>query len=190
MTTRPELNLGRHLLTGLVAVALFAVMAAVFVQTPFAAADPTPDTDGFPDRTEVANVSVGDADVNATARECDGQLYAVEGDSCDEQLALVTPYTGADVEFVTQGGETFAVATIDTSVTESIGYALFNLNPFEGEGHSRAGIPTEGFFVAFMLIAVLLDAALEGALMLAKRESGGTMLTALRTDGGDDGGER
>ncbi|MEA5387555.1 proton-conducting membrane transporter [Haloarculaceae archaeon H-GB2-1] len=35
MTTRPELNLGEHLLAGLAAVALFAVMAAVFVSAGF-----------------------------------------------------------------------------------------------------------------------------------------------------------
>ena len=35
MTTRPELNLGRHLLPGLAAAALFAVIAAVVVGAPF-----------------------------------------------------------------------------------------------------------------------------------------------------------
>jgi NADH-quinone oxidoreductase subunit J len=35
VTTRPELHLGRHLLPGLAAAALFAVMAAVVVGAPF-----------------------------------------------------------------------------------------------------------------------------------------------------------
>jgi NADH-quinone oxidoreductase subunit J len=35
VTTRPELNLGRHLLPGLAAAALFAVIAAVVVGAPF-----------------------------------------------------------------------------------------------------------------------------------------------------------
>lgn len=37
MTTRPRLNLGRHLVPGLAAVALFAVMAAAFLSAEFPA---------------------------------------------------------------------------------------------------------------------------------------------------------
>lgn len=37
MTTRPRLNLGRHLVPGLAAVALFAVMAAAFLTAEFPA---------------------------------------------------------------------------------------------------------------------------------------------------------
>jgi NADH-quinone oxidoreductase subunit J len=37
MTTRPRLNLGSHLLPGLVALALFAVLAAVFLTASFSA---------------------------------------------------------------------------------------------------------------------------------------------------------
>ena len=35
MTTRPHLNLGSHLLPGIVALALFVVFAAIFLTTPF-----------------------------------------------------------------------------------------------------------------------------------------------------------
>jgi len=48
------------------------------------------------------------------------------------------------------------------SVTASIGYAMFDLPAGEIGG--------EGFLVSFILIAVVLDAALDGAVMLAKRE--------------------
>ena len=50
------------------------------------------------------------------------------------------------------------------SITRSIGYAMFNL--------PGGDIDSEGFLVAFVLIAVVLDAALDGAVMLAKREDG------------------
>ena len=62
--------------------------------------------------------------------------------------------------FLTAGFGT-AEGFADGSVTRSIGYAMFNLN--------GGGIESEGFLVAFITIAVVLDAALDGALMLAKR---------------------
>ncbi|CAI49244.1 NADH dehydrogenase-like complex subunit J2 [Natronomonas pharaonis DSM 2160] len=46
------------------------------------------------------------------------------------------------------------------SVTESIGYAMFDL--------PGGDIDSEGFLVSFILIALVLDAALDGAIMLAK----------------------
>ncbi|MCQ4334862.1 hypothetical protein KM295_15510 [Natronomonas sp. F2-12] len=48
------------------------------------------------------------------------------------------------------------------SVTASIGYAMFDL--------PGADIGGEGFLVSFVLIAVVLDAALDGAVMLAKKD--------------------
>jgi NADH-quinone oxidoreductase subunit J len=71
------------------------------------------------------------------------------------------------------------------SITASIGYAMFNL-----EG---GAFPAEGFLVAFIVIAVVLDAALDAAVMLARREEGSEAFLPLRTDGsGDDekGGDR
>lgn len=50
----------------------------------------------------------------------------------------------------------------DGSVTASIGYAMFDLPGGDIDG--------EGFLVSFILIAVVLDAALDGAIMLAKKE--------------------
>jgi NADH-quinone oxidoreductase subunit J len=124
VTTRPELKLGSHLLPGLAALALFAVMAGVFLR----ASAPTPE--GFPE--------------------------------------------GANV-------------------TASIGYAMFNLD--------LGSIPGEGFLVAFIVIAVVLDVALDGAILLAKREEDGSIVTVLADGGrrvrerlgrgtGDEEGER
>jgi len=51
------------------------------------------------------------------------------------------------------------------SVMDGIGYALFDLV-------EQSPLVTEGFLFAFLAIAVVLDAALDGALLLAKREGG------------------
>jgi NADH-quinone oxidoreductase subunit J len=64
----------------------------------------------------------------------------------------------------------------DGSITASIGYAMFGLV-------DQAAIESEGFLVAFEIIDVLLVAALVGGVMLARRESDGSVVTAL-TDGG------
>ncbi len=48
------------------------------------------------------------------------------------------------------------------SVTASIGYAMFNLPGGDIDG--------EGFLVSFIVIAIVLDAALDGAVMLAKKD--------------------
>jgi len=121
VTTKPELRLGRHLLPGLAAVALFAVMAATFLSASFGS-------------------SAG--------------------------------FGGAE------------------SITRNIGYAMFDLT-------GLLTVDSEGFLVAFIVMAVVLDAALEGAVYLAKREDGGTLRTALSideddtvaADGGRPGGE-
>ena len=112
MTTRPELKLGSHLLPGLAAVALFAVIMAVLAGAQF------PDPQGFPE--------------------------------------------GANI-------------------TASIGYAMFNIAVSAIEGQTLVG--GESFLVAFIVIAIVLDAALDGAIMLAKREEDGSLRTLL-ADGG------
>jgi NADH-quinone oxidoreductase subunit J len=63
----------------------------------------------------------------------------------------------------------------DANVTASIGYAMFNLD--------MGSVPGEGFLVAFIVIAVALDAALDGSILLATREEDGTAV-ALLADGG------
>lgn len=99
MTSRPEFADDLNFVPGLAAVALFAIMAAVFVGAGFESA-----TAGFP---------------------------------------------------------------ADVSVTASLGYVLMDLN-----GTSLAEA-TPGFLAAFIIIAVLLDAALDGAVFLADREDQG-----------------
>jgi NADH-quinone oxidoreductase subunit J len=106
MTTKPELNLGPHLLPGLAAAALFVVMAATILSASF------PEPQGF---AEGANI------------------------------------------------------------TASIGYAMFDLG--------LGDVPGESFLVAFLIIAVTLDVALDGAVHLATRE-GDTEGRTLISDGG------
>jgi NADH-quinone oxidoreductase subunit J len=60
------------------------------------------------------------------------------------------------------------------NITASIGYAMFNLDLGDVSG--------ESFLVAFLVIAITLDVALDGAVHLAKREEGETILA--------DGGRR
>jgi NADH-quinone oxidoreductase subunit J len=109
MTNKPELRLGKHLLPGLGAVALFVVFAITFLNSSF------DDAQGFP------------------------------------------------------AGE---------SITENIGLAMFDLA-------SLQTVEAEGFLVAFIVIAIALDAALEGSIMLAKREEGGEVVNPLRSEADD-----
>ncbi|RAW46550.1 hypothetical protein DQW50_03020 [Halorubrum sp. 48-1-W] len=72
------------------------------------------------------------------------------------------------------------------SIVHNVGYALFNLGEV-------ASIPSEGFLAAFLIVAVALDVAVDGAIYLARREDGGSVSAAIGealTDGGRDGGER
>ncbi|GAB3684878.1 NADH-quinone oxidoreductase subunit J [Salinarchaeum chitinilyticum] len=91
--SKSTFKVGSHMLPGLVAVALFAVMAWVFLGASFG------DAAGFP------------------------------------------------------GG---------ASMVDTIGYALLDANPTE--------IPSEGFLAALIIIALVLDAALDGAIHLARRD--------------------
>jgi NADH-quinone oxidoreductase subunit J len=63
----------------------------------------------------------------------------------------------------------------DAGITASIGYAMFDLD--------MGSVPGEGFLVALIVVAVALDAALDGSLLLAKREKDGSAV-ALLSDGG------
>ncbi|EMA60609.1 hypothetical protein [Halorubrum kocurii] len=76
----------------------------------------------------------------------------------------------------------------DASIVHNIGYALFNLGEYE-----LGSVPSEGFLAAFLIAAVALDVAVDGAVYLAKREEDGSIVSAVGTaftDGGRDGGER
>lgn len=109
MTTRPRLVIDSRQVVGVIAVALFGILAAVFLTAPFS------DHVGF---------------------------------------------------------------SGDGSITASIGYALLNL--------AGGGFESEGFLVALIIVALVLDAAIDGAVMLAKREDGPTTEGAreLLGDGG------
>lgn len=72
-------------------------------------------------------------------------------------IVLTTDFTGVDAS-----GDGFN----GVNIVADIGYALI------GEP-GLAELGTENFLVALVLIAILLDAALDGALMLAKRDDGG-----------------
>ncbi len=87
-------------------------------------------------------------------------------------LFLVMAYVALGADLPTAAG--FPAAE---SVTENIGFALFNV---------PTTIPTDGFLVAFILIALVLDAALDGAVLLARREEEGEMVTALAGGGEDE----
>jgi NADH-quinone oxidoreductase subunit J len=65
--------------------------------------------------------------------------------------------------FVTAEFGAFEGFPAGESIVAGIGNALIGL---------ESTIPTEGFLVAFVVIAIVLDAALDGAIMLAKREGG------------------
>jgi len=67
--------------------------------------------------------------------------------------------------FLTAGFDAPAGFEAGASVMEGIGYALFDLA-------DQSPLVTEGFLFAFLAIAVVLDAALDGALLLARREGG------------------
>jgi len=69
------------------------------------------------------------------------------------------------------------------SIVAAIGAALIGID---------AAIPVESFVVALVVIAVALDAALDGSIMLAKRDQAAGEETETATDGGrptEDGGE-
>ncbi len=60
----------------------------------------------------------------------------------------------------------------DAAIVRSIGAALFDIDPAAVTADGAA-VASEGFLAAFLLIAVLLDAALDGSIMLAKRDDEG-----------------
>jgi len=67
------------------------------------------------------------------------------------------------------------------TITPVIGFAMFDIpHP------SIEETGTETFLVAFIVIALVLDAALEAAVMLARREDAGEVVSALASWGGDD----
>lgn len=60
-------------------------------------------------------------------------------------------------------------------ITASIGYAMFNIG-------AQEAVSSEGFLIAFEIIDLVLVAALVGAVMLARRDEAGEVVSALRSD--------
>ena len=102
MTTGPKLRLGETLLPGVLAVALFGLMALIVLNTQFSSMT------GYPD---------------------------------------------------------------GVAITSEIGYAMFDLTVLQS-GEGAIG-DTEPFLISFLLAAIVLDAALDASLVLAKREEKG-----------------
>ncbi|WP_317987387.1 proton-conducting membrane transporter [Haloprofundus halobius] len=78
----------------------------------------------------------------------------------------------------------------DVSIVASIGYAMFDISANQLEEQI---VSAEGFLAAFLIMAIALDVAIDGAVYLAKREEAGEVVTALvddvRSDDPTSGGE-
>jgi NADH-quinone oxidoreductase subunit J len=84
-------------------------------------------------------------------------------------MALITVNTGFSDEMV---GYPEGI-----SITAELGYAMFDFTALQSTEGSIAN--TEQFLISVFLIAVVLDAALDAALVLAKRETDGKPTAAL-----------
>ncbi|SFR45042.1 proton-conducting membrane transporter [Halogeometricum limi] len=90
-------------------------------------------------------------------------------------LAAVALFVVMAAAFLTASFPQVQGFPADANITASIGYAMFNLD--------FGDVPSESFLVAFIVIAVALDVALDGTILLARRESG-TAEGGLISDGG------
>jgi NADH-quinone oxidoreductase subunit J len=125
--------------------------------------------------------------------ELSGEINYVAG------LAAVALFGVLAVVFATVSFPAPAGFPESAAITKSLGAAMFDIAPSAIMDDGEAAVPAEGFLVAFLLIAVLLDAALDGAVMLAKREDAGENVglgsstdepaDAVAADGGTNGGE-
>lgn len=77
-------------------------------------------------------------------------------------LAAVALFVLLAAAFLTSSFSTPTGFPADASIVSNIGYALFNID--------AGGVPAEGFIAAFFTVAIVLDAALDGAILLARRE--------------------
>lgn len=226
MTTRPELDLGPHLLPGLVAVALFALLAGAFLAAPMGAQAGFPGTtinetnvtaglagggplaegagtyetslgaaptvtvtleDGtsFEDTITPADVTTERVGTRSyavvTATDGSRQVTVARLPVVDHADGVAGP--GAQVAVVNRSSEgLYAVARRGT-ITENIGYTMFDMRSIQP-------LPGESFLIAFEIIDVVLVAALVGAVMLARREPGDELTTALEAEDEDEeGGE-
>lgn len=76
----------------------------------------------------------------------------------------------------------------DVSITSEIGYAMLDYSVLQSTEGAIGD--TEHFLVSFFLMAVVLDAALDASLVLAKREEGNAPVSPYASEGGvERGGE-
>ncbi|WP_257300209.1 hypothetical protein [Haloarchaeobius sp. FL176] len=175
MTTRPELRLGGHLAPGIIAVALFVIMAVVFVGAPLG--DPV----GFDDATAIQNETLQSESPTGDygSVSANGQTYAVAYNGSEETANVsVANDPGVGVDFrevdTTGDGQSDTVYAISrTSITENIGYLMFAVDS------DQRSAPGETFLVAFEIIDMVLVGALVGAVVLARRDEGGEVVAAL-----------
>ncbi|PSQ40174.1 hypothetical protein BRD13_00470 [Halobacteriales archaeon SW_5_70_135] len=132
---------------------------------------------------DVAAEREGDTTYAVVSVPADGERVGLERiPMVDHGEAAAGP--GAQVEGVDRSAEpgpetgVHAVARRG-SITETIGYAMFDLR-------SVQPLPAESFLVVLLLVAVVLDAALEAAVYLARRGDD-EVLTAIGR--GEEGGE-
>lgn len=116
-------------------------------------------------------------------------------------LAAVALFAVLGTVFLTASFPAPASFPDGAAITKSLGAAMFDIAPGQLMDEGETAVPGEGFLVAFLLIGVLLDAALDGAVMLAKREESGENVglgtesdepeDAVAADGGipSDGGD-
>jgi NADH-quinone oxidoreductase subunit J len=96
------------------------------------------------------------------------ELVDMDGSRLLPGLAAVALFLVMAAAFLTAGFGASA-GFPGGSITASIGYAMFDLLEL-------APVGSEGFLITFLIIALVLDAALEAAVMLARREEEGEPL--------------
>lgn len=114
-------------------------------------------------------------------------------------LAAVALFAVFAAVFLTASLPAFAGFGEDAVVMKSLGAAMFSIEASAIVSEGTA-VPSEGFVVPLIIVAVALDAALDGSLMLARREEAGENVTVgteapgseqppAAADGGVPGGD-
>jgi len=83
---------------------------------------------------------------------------------------MAAAFVGAD--FGAPAGLEVSGEAADT-ITHNVGYALLDLDL------GSLAAETDGFLATFIIAALTLDVAVDGALYLAKREEGGSIISAV-----------
>jgi len=173
MTTRPELRDASSLAPALAAVGLFVVMALVFVGSAIGPAA------GFPANGEVVNESLGDASLqdDASVVANNGSTVAVVETDGDTQNTTLADSENVNATIKASGGQLYGVVSEPVSITETIGYGMFGMTD-----RQPADLGSENFLAVFEMIDLVLVAALIGAVMLARREGEGVVVSLFATD--------